>query len=210
MLPAKQIAFWADELRDISVLGLKFSDDTYDRERFQKIQQIAIAMLAFASNSSIHQLEPLQIPYFSRPCPLVGGDAAVIDATGRILLIQRADNMMWAMPGGLLEVGETPGEGVLREVVEETGYHCRIVSVVGIFDSRFCGTTYPLHLYHFTFLCSPLAEENQIVPTHQEESLNIEWFLETNLPKNIDPGHISRIPEAYRVWRGDNRAFFDQ
>ncbi|MFX1517317.1 MAG: NUDIX hydrolase N-terminal domain-containing protein [Promethearchaeota archaeon] len=210
MLPAKQIAFWADELRDISALGLKFSDDTYDRERFQKIQQIAIAMLAFASNSSIHQLEPLQIPYFSRPCPLVGGDAAVIDSNGRILLIQRADNMMWAMPGGLLEVGETPAEGVLREVVEETGYDCRVVSVVGIFDSRFCGTTYPLHLYHFMFLCTPLAEENQIVPTHQEESLNIKWFHENNLPENIDSGHISRIPEGYRVWRGDNRTFFDQ
>jgi len=210
MLPVKQIAFWADELRDISALGLKFSDDTYDRERFQKIQKIAIAMLAFTSNSSIHQLEPLQIPHFSRPCPLVGGDAAVIDSTGRILLIQRADNMMWAMPGGLIEVGETPVEGVLREVIEETGYRCQAVSVVGIFDSRFCGTTYPLHLYHFMFLCTPLAEEDQIVPTHQEESLNIKWFHESNLPKNIDPGHISRIPEAYRVWRGDNRAFFDQ
>ena len=105
---------------------------------------------------------------------------------------------------------ENPTYKELREVVEETGYHCRVVSVVGIFDSRLCGTTYPLHLYHFTFLCSPLDEEKQIVPTHKEESLNIEWFQEKNLPENIDLGHISRIPEAYRVWRGDSRAFFDQ
>jgi 8-oxo-dGTP pyrophosphatase MutT (NUDIX family) len=115
---------------------------------------------------------------------------------------------MWAMPGGLLEVGETPIEGVLREVVEETGYRCKAVSLVGLFDSRMCGTTYPLHLYHFTFLCTPV-DENPSVPQHQQESLDIKWFHEDSLPEDIDPGHRSRIPEAFRVWRGDLRPFFD-
>lgn len=165
MLPVEQIAFWADKLRDISALGLEFSKDIYDQERYQKVQDIAIAMLAFATNNPLEHMEPLRATIFSRPNPLVGGDAAVIDSTGCILLIQRADNKMWAMPGGLLEVGETPVEGVLREIIEETGYHCRTVSLVGIFDSRFCGTTYPLHLYHFTFLCTPLDDE-PIVPPH--------------------------------------------
>ena len=210
MLPAKQMAFWADKLRDISALGLKFSKNTYDRERYRKIQDIAVSMLAFATNTSIDLLDPLRTIIFSRPSPLVGGDAAVIDSTGRILLIQRSDNKMWAMPGGLLEVGETPLEGVLREVVEETGYKCRAVSLIGIFDSRLTGTTYPLHLYHFTFLCVPLSNEKPNVPLHQQESLDVKWFHEHSLPENIDPGHKSRIPEAFRVWRGDTRAFFDK
>jgi len=36
------------------------------------------------------------------------------------------------------------------------------------------------------------------------------WFSEDALPDNIDPGHISRIPEAFRVWHGDQRAYFDR
>ena len=62
------------------------------------------------------------------------------------------------MPGGALEVGETPAEGVLREVLEETGVHCRPVALVGIFDSRYCHTPHPLHRYHVSFLCEPLPD----------------------------------------------------
>lgn len=80
----------------------------------------------------------------------------MIDDKGQILLIQRADNGKWAMPGGAFEVGETPAEGVVRETLEETGVPCRAMSLVGVFDSRFCGTTSRHHLYHFVFLCEPL------------------------------------------------------
>jgi ADP-ribose pyrophosphatase YjhB (NUDIX family) len=81
------------------------------------------------------------------------GDGAVIDPDGRLLMDRRADNGMWAMPGGALEVGETPAEGVVWEVLEETGVHCRPVAMVGVFDSRLCGTESRHHLYHFVFLC---------------------------------------------------------
>ena len=209
MLPAKQIALWADILRDISAMGLQYSDSIYDEERYTKIQQIAIDMLAFVTNESLDDLESLQETIFSRPSPLVGCDGAVIDDKGRILLIRRSDNKKWAMPGGLLEVGETPAEGVLREVYEETGVQCKVTSLVGIFDSRFCGTTYPLHLYHILFLCKPLEGSKKIQPPHQQESLDINWFDEHSLPSDIDPGHISRIPKAYQRWKGNQYAFYD-
>jgi 8-oxo-dGTP pyrophosphatase MutT (NUDIX family) len=48
----------------------------------------------------------------------------VIDPQGRILLMQRTDDRKWAMPGGGLEVGETPAAGVVREAFEETGVRC--------------------------------------------------------------------------------------
>ncbi|MFX0065232.1 MAG: NUDIX hydrolase N-terminal domain-containing protein [Candidatus Hermodarchaeota archaeon] len=209
MLPAEQIALWADKLRDISALGLHFSKNMYDLEHYQSIQDIAMAMLAFATNESVSQLEPIRAPIFSRPTPLVGGDAAIINETGKILLIQRADNKKWAMPGGLFEVGETPAEGVIRETFEETGVRCRAVALIGVFDSRFWGTSFPQHMYQFMFLCTPLSVGKTSEPPHKHEVLDIGWFGERDLPVNIDPGHISRIPEAYRVWRGDERSFFD-
>jgi len=42
------------------------------------------------------------------------------------------------------------------------------------------------------------------------EVLQARWFPEMELPQDIDPGHRSRIPEAFRVWHGDNRVFFDR
>ena len=50
-----------------------------------------------------------------------GADALVRDARGRVLLVRRADDGRWAMPGGWVDPGETPEQAVVREVAEETG-----------------------------------------------------------------------------------------
>lgn len=209
MKPAEQIAAWADKLRDISAMGLHFAKNPHDREHYQQVQDIAMAMFALATDQSLEELEPLRTPIFSRPTPLAVGDAAVIDGAGRILLVRRADNGKWAMPGGALEVGETPAEGVVREALEETGVHCQPVALVGIFDSRLCGTTSRHHLYQMVFLCNPLDGRVRDTPSHSHEVLDREWFRESELPEDIDPGHVSRIPEAFRVWRKEREAFFD-
>ena len=52
---------------------------------------------------------------------IVGTDGVVVDKSGRVLLIRRDDILTWALPGGALEPGELPPDGVVREVEEETG-----------------------------------------------------------------------------------------
>jgi len=209
MTPAEQIALWADKLRDISATRLLFSKNIHDETALRTVQTIAMEMLALATGESFEQIEPLRASVFSHPTPMSGGDAAVIDDKGRILLIRRADNGKWAMPGGAFEVGETPAEGTVREALEETGVHCRAIYLVGVFDSRFCSTTSRHHLYQFVFLCEPSSQEGIEPPSHAIEVLDTGWFSEDGLPEDIDPGHRSRIPEAFRVWHGDRQVFFD-
>ena len=208
MAPAERIALWADRLRDISAMGLLFSKNIHDETAFRNVQTIAMEMYALATGEPMEQIEPLRATVFSRPTPASAGDAAIIDKEGRILLVRRADNGKWAMPGGALEVGETPADGAVREALEETGVHCQARSLVGVFDSRLCGTPTRHHLYQFVFLCEP-SEERPEQPSHAIEVLGTGWFPEDGLPEDIDPGHRSRIPEAFRVWHGDNRVFFD-
>ena len=204
---ATKIALWADKLRDISAMGLHFSENSYDQIRYRSIQDIAMEMYALATGETVDELEPLRSTFFSRPTPLAVGDGAVIDPSGRILLMQRTDNQKWAMPGGALEVGETPAAGVVREVLEETGVRCGVTALVGVFDSRLSGLVSRNHLYAFTFLCFPL---DGVQSNYQsEETIRTGWFTEEGLPEAMHPGHSSRIPEAFRIWRGDQRAYFD-
>ncbi|MEM7736468.1 MAG: NUDIX hydrolase N-terminal domain-containing protein [Deinococcota bacterium] len=206
---AQQLALWADKLRDVSSLGLQFSDNVYDKENYQAVQDIAMGLLAIASGVSFEDIEPLRNPHFSRPTPLSVGDAAVIDEQGRILLIQRADNRMWAMPGGMFEVGESPAEGAIRETFEETGIHCKVKSLIGVFDSRLTGGTSRFHLYHFTFLCEPTSQQPVQPAPFAHETLGFDWFAEDELPEPIDLGHVTRIPKAFEMWRNGGQAFFD-
>jgi mutator protein MutT len=206
---AKQLAAWADRLRHLSAAGLTFCKNPYDLENYERIQTIALEMLARANGQAPAELEPLRQTVMARPTPLAVGDGAVIDENGRILLIRRADNQRWAMPGGGLDVGETPAQGVVREVREETGFETEVRAFVGVHDSRYTGGTTLFHLYHFLFLCSPLTAEPTLTLHHPQEVLDIDWFAEDALPPDIDPGHVSRIPEAYRIWHGAKRPYFD-
>ncbi len=210
MTPVQQITLWADQLRDVSAQGLMFSTRIYDRANYQTIQQIAIEMLALATARPLEEIEPLRAMLFSRPTPLCVGDAAIIDDAGKILLIRRADNQQWAMPGGGFSVGETPSEGAVREAFEETGVRCKPIALVSVHDSRLCGTVSAHHLYQFCFLCQALDNgEPKQSPSHLAEVLDAQWFGEEDLPSDVDPGHVSRIREAFRAWRGDVRAYFD-
>lgn len=210
MTLAQTIALWADQLRDMSAMGLRFSTNLYDRENYHALQDMAIEMLAVTTGALPDEIEPLRSTMLTRPTPLCTGDAAIIDKAGRILLIRRADNGLWAMPGGALAVGETPARGVVREAWEETGVRCEAVAFVGIHDSRLCGTTAPHHLYQFLFLCRPLEDGRAEPASHAIEVLETAWFGEGELPATLDPGHITRISEAYRVWRGDPRPYWDR
>jgi ADP-ribose pyrophosphatase YjhB (NUDIX family) len=210
MTPGEKITLWADRLRDLSAMGLNLSENIYDRERYRAVQEIAVAMFALAADEPLERLEPLRAPLFSRPTPFACGDAAVIDDAGRILLIRRADNRRWAMPGGAMEVGETPAEGVLREVLEETGVRCEPVALVGVFDSRLWQVSSRHHLYLVTLLARPVEGAAPEPPSHAVEVLEVGWFAEGELPDNLAPSSVSRIPIAYEIWRGGRRAFFDR
>jgi ADP-ribose pyrophosphatase YjhB (NUDIX family) len=63
-----------------------------------------------------------------------GGCAVVVDDEGRILLQRRADSGLWSLPGGAMELGETLGEAVVREVREETGMLVELTGVLGIYS----------------------------------------------------------------------------
>jgi ADP-ribose pyrophosphatase YjhB (NUDIX family) len=208
---AQRLAIYADILRDCSAKGLHHANNIYDRENYRKVQDVALELLALATGDPLTEIEPLRATTFTHPAPFPVADGALIDDDGKMLLIRRADNGLWALPGGGVDVGETLAEGAVREVLEETGVTCEPVKLVGIHDSRLCGTPSRHHLYHVLFLCRPLTHVEIVKPpSHIEEVLDIAWFPEHALPQNIDPGHGVRIPEAWRVWHGDQQAYFDK
>jgi 8-oxo-dGTP pyrophosphatase MutT (NUDIX family) len=113
------------------------------------------------------------------------------------------------MPGGALEVGETPAQGVVREVLEETGVSCQPVALLGVFDSRLCGLPTRHHLYLLTFLCRPIEGTGAIPPSHAIEVLDVCWFQQDDLPDDLHPGTGSRLEQVFGFWRNQSRAFFD-
>lgn len=61
--------------------------------------------------------------------------AVVENDDGRILLIHKTDNLLWALPGGAHEPGESIRDTVVREVKEETGYDVEPVTITGTYTN---------------------------------------------------------------------------
>jgi 8-oxo-dGTP pyrophosphatase MutT (NUDIX family) len=201
MDPTQQLRLWADELRAIANEGLRWSnDDVYDIRRFTRVQPIAAELFALQETRDVDTIERAFTGDLTHVTAFSCGDAAIFDDRGRILLIQRSDDRLWAMPGGAFEVGETPAEGACREAWEETGLRVEPVALVGVYDSRLCGTRSAGHLYQFVFLCHLLDPAAEPVVMH--ETLAVAWYEEHALPP-LSAGHITRIRDAFRRWRGE-------
>jgi 8-oxo-dGTP pyrophosphatase MutT (NUDIX family) len=71
--------------------------------------------------SPLNYITELRSLVGTRPLILVGAEVLVIDPSNRLLLVRRADNGQWALPGGMTEPGETLEQTARRETLEETG-----------------------------------------------------------------------------------------
>ena len=201
-----ELRMLADELRVIAAGGIRWtSEDPYNRDRFERALDVALRLFAFTDTRAVEDVKRSVLAQLTHVAPAPCGDAAVFDDCGRILLIQRADDHLWAMPGGAFEMGETAAEGVRREAREETGVEVEVVDLAGVYDSRFCETRSSIQLYQFVFLCRPIEFGAATTP---QEVLDLGWFAETELPA-LSPGHTVRVPGAFRFLR-DRRTFWDR
>ena len=59
-------------------------------------------------------------------------EAAVswVERDGKVLVVWNRRYRGWTLPGGLVEYGETPPQGMARELTEETGLHVETASVL--------------------------------------------------------------------------------
>ncbi|MDH6112931.1 ADP-ribose pyrophosphatase YjhB (NUDIX family) [Kitasatospora sp. MAP12-15] len=73
-------------------------------------------------------------PAAPRPNRLVVAASAVLtDSHGRILLQRRADSGLYALPGGVMELGESLPDAAVRETYEESGLRIEVTGIVGTY-----------------------------------------------------------------------------
>lgn len=150
MGPSEQLRYWAHELAAMARTGLEFATNDYDRDRYVRTQRIADGIAALVIDAEFTPERPY-LPDLGIATPKVGCSLAAFDGDGRLVLIRRADNGRWALPGGWAEVGTSPSENALREMHEETGFEVRLERLVGVYDHRHFGSTSAYQIYTVCF-----------------------------------------------------------
>jgi ADP-ribose pyrophosphatase YjhB (NUDIX family) len=139
-------------------------------------------------------------PIYDNPVPAVC--AVVADAEDRVMLVRRAvapKPGLWCLPGGFMELGETPEETTLRELREETGITGEVVSLMGIRAT-------PSRLYHTVLLTGFEVRPSGGAPIPGDDASEIEWFTEASLPDIAFDSHRWFIHRFFHGPAGDETA----
>jgi ADP-ribose pyrophosphatase YjhB (NUDIX family) len=170
---------WAKQLQALSQTGLAYSKDKYDIQRFEIITQISHQMMAELSDSAVERVDNLFIPETGYPTPKVDVRAAVIK-NNKILLVREREDNLWTLPGGWADTCETPSEGVIREVFEESGFIVDKPRLIAIKDRAIhpYEPLFPFHIYKFFYLCNYIGGS----PTINIEISEIDFFSRDHLP----------------------------
>ncbi len=188
-------ADWATEIAALADAGLAAPSTPYDADRYARLRRIAQALRdsgppSLAQSDGLGPADALTVK-----TPRIAADAAVFDPQGRLLLIQRTDSALWALPGGSAEVGNLPAAVAEREVWEETGVFVRAERLLGLYAiPNRAGPGYPLCI--LLFLCRYLSG----VPVVTHESLDVGYFGQDALPP-LHIGHNRRAADAFAALR---------
>ena len=192
----------ADELRAIGQTGLFYArreDDEYCIARYERVLALTARLFALTDTRSAEEILAIYNGDINYQTPKVAAFGALFDTQGRILLMQRADNRHWAMPGGMVEVGETAAQAAEREFWEETGVRVRAERLIGIYDNRAYGGRAPFQTYMVGFICSYVSG----TPHPTSEALDVGYFTEDDLPP-LTPGARDRVPQAFAWQRNEH------
>lgn len=118
----------------------------------------------------------------------VGVFGVIFDTDKKVLLCHRNDYDLWNLPGGRLERNESPWDGVVREVREETGLNVRVVKLIGVYSKP------DKDEIVFSFLCE--KESGEITTT--DEARSVEFFDFEKLPPKTVPKQVERIEDALK------------
>ena len=118
---------------------------------------------------------------------------------GEILLIKRADNAHWGLPGGHVEPGESVAQAAVREVLEETGFAIEVGRLIGVYSDPEWQTVESSsgERSQFVNLCFEARVTAEIgPPSTPQETLDRGFFALDALPEPFVPIHTIRIEDS--------------
>jgi ADP-ribose pyrophosphatase YjhB (NUDIX family) len=192
----------ADRIRALATTGLHYTEGPFDRERYQALLELAARLAAHGSGEDAPALERVfrasddgyVTPKLDVRLALFRGD--------EVLLVRERMDGRWALPGGYVDVGDSPTEAAVREAVEEAGVVARVERLAGVFDTRLQPDC-PPHLFHIHKLVfvGRLLDPDA-APRAGSEATDAAWFDVARLPElSLGRTLPLHVREALRVHR---------
>lgn len=172
---------WAREIQATAQTGLAYAKDVYDRQRYERLQQLSAIIMAEFAGIDTQVVEGLFAEQRGYATPKVDVRGAVFKNDQILLVQERSDAGRWTLPGGWADVNQSPRECVVAEVREEAGLEVRPIKLAAVYDRARHAHLPPFgfHIYKMFFICEILGG----VPTAGIETEDVAFFDRDKLPE---------------------------
>lgn len=137
---------WAVELQALAQDGLAYTENVFDKERFERIREISAEILAYETDIPKENVKELFCGESGYQTPKLDTRAAIFD-NDKILLVQELDGL-WSLPGGWVDVSESIASNTIKEVWEEAGIKAKAVRLIALHDRK--KHNLPKYIYNIT------------------------------------------------------------
>ena len=169
----------ARELQAIAQTGLTFTQDRFDKLRYERLRELAAQLVAEGASVQVDKVLDLMRGENGYATPKVDvRGAAFVD--GRVLMVRELSDGLWTLPGGWADVNQSGAECVVREIFEESGFHARALKLAGVHDYRKSG--HPPRALHHVYKLLFICEITGGVATPSNETSEVAFFARDSLP----------------------------
>ncbi|HRQ88207.1 MAG TPA: NUDIX hydrolase [Bacteroidia bacterium] len=196
------------EIRALAQSGLRYTKDPFDRERFERLIKIASELYTELSDTDLETVERFFIPEVGYATPKIDLRACVF-RDDKVMLVRERSDSLWTLPGGWADQNESPREGIIREIKEESGFDTEIHSLYAVKDRdrNPYKPKYPVSIYKLFFTASITGGQPEI----NLEITEIDFFKIDDLPQLSEARVLPQdIRDGYQSYKsGGHRCAFD-
>lgn len=168
---------YAIELQSLAQAGLHYGNDIYDRERYERIREIAAEIISMKTELPLDTVTGMFCSDSGYQTPKIDTRSAIF-RDGKILLVHEA-NGTWSLPGGWCDVNVSVGENTVKEVREEAGLEVKTDKIIAVQDRA--KHNLPLYAYSVCkifVLCSVIGGKFK----ENIETTEYKYFAKDELP----------------------------
>lgn len=166
-------------LKSISDIGLLYTQNDYDKERYSEILEVSYKLLHTITGQDIASLKQLYLETKEYPTAKVDVRALVIK-DNKILFVKESTDNKWSLPGGWADIGYSPKEVIIKECKEETGLEVIPERLLAVFDKKFhAHPPQPFYVYKMVLHCKAVST----VIVKGFDVLDVQYFAIDDLPE---------------------------
>ncbi len=190
----------ARKLLALAQSGLHFTQDPYDRERYEEVARLASQLMATQSNGAgvspdaLLELWRQDKGYVTPKIEVRGAVFRQEQGQDRVLLVRERVDGKWTLPGGWADVNEGPRQAIEKEIRQESGFEARAAKLAAVYDKQ--QHAHPPSLFHtwkLFFICDITGGAPAVsLETDAVEFFPLDGLPELSLPRTL-PAQILRM-----------------